>query len=52
MLAEGVEAHVVSIVRPTGYVQVEREAGIVIVTIVDPAKERPIPSDEPSFEGR
>jgi hypothetical protein len=33
-------------------VQVEREAGTVTVTIVDPAKERAIPSDEPTFEGR
>jgi enoyl-CoA hydratase/carnithine racemase len=44
VLAEGVESHVVSIVRRMGHVQIEREGGIVTVTIANPGKKNAIPS--------
>jgi enoyl-CoA hydratase/carnithine racemase len=44
VLAERIEAHGVSIVRPMGHVQVERDEGVVTVTLSNPGKKNAIPS--------
>lgn len=44
MLAERVQAHVVSIVRRMGHVQVERRDGIVTVTFSNPGRKNAIPT--------
>jgi enoyl-CoA hydratase/carnithine racemase len=44
VLAERIEAHGVSIVRRMGHVQVERDEGVVTITLSNPGKKNAVPS--------